>query len=124
MRMTISSLATCVFGLSMLRPHLRRPSRSPCALPETPGKRALVLRSLDGKTLAQGSVNVTVRDGRATSQVVFHFTDGSVHDETTVFSQNDVFRLLSYRLDAERPRISLDPRDDAGHTNGAGHCAS
>ena len=71
--------------------------------PETPGKRALVLRSLDGKTLAQGAVTVTVRDGRATSQVVFHFTDGSVHDETTEFSQNDVFRLLSYRLVQKGP---------------------
>ncbi len=71
--------------------------------PETPGNRALVLRSLDGKILAQGGVTLTVRDGRVTSQVVFHFTDGSVHDETTEFSQNDVFRLLSYRLVQKGP---------------------
>jgi hypothetical protein len=71
--------------------------------PENPGKRALALRSLDGKTLAQGDVTVTLRDGRATSQVVFHFTDGSVHDETTEFSQTDVFRLLSYRLAQKGP---------------------
>ena len=67
-------------------------------VPETPGKRALVLRSLDARILAQGAVTVTAGDGRTTSQVVFHFTDGSVHDETTEFTQNDVFRLLSYRL--------------------------
>jgi hypothetical protein len=71
--------------------------------PETADSRALVLRSLDGKTLAQGGVTVTVREGRATSQVVFHFTDGSVHDETAEFSQNDVFRLLSYRLVQKGP---------------------
>ena len=82
---------------------LRRPSRSPCAFPRLLDNRALVLRSLDGKTLAKGSVTVTVRDGRATSQVVFHFTDGSVQDETTEFSQNDVFRLLSYRLVQKGP---------------------
>lgn len=72
-------------------------------VPETPENRTLVLRSLDGKTLAQGDVAVTVRDGRATSHVVFHFSDGSVHDETTEFSQSDVFRLLSYRLAQKGP---------------------
>ena len=40
----------------------------------------------------------TVQAGHVTSQIIFHFTDGSVHDETTVFSQNNVFRLLSYHL--------------------------
>jgi hypothetical protein len=33
-----------------------------------------------------------------TSQLVFYFKDGSLHDETAVFSQNGRFRLLSYRL--------------------------
>jgi hypothetical protein len=29
---------------------------------------------------------------------VFRFVDGSMHDETAVFSQSDYFRLLTYRL--------------------------
>jgi hypothetical protein len=98
MRMKISSIATSVVSLSLALATFATAEPVAVRVAETPGTRALVLRSLDGKALAQGSVNVTVRDGRATSQVVFHFTDGSVHDETTVFSQNDTFRLLSYRL--------------------------
>jgi hypothetical protein len=65
---------------------------------EAPDKRALVLRSVDGKTLAQGDVTLTVASAQVTSRVVFRFSDGSSHDETTVFSQSGVFRLLSYRL--------------------------
>lgn len=70
----------------------------------------LVLRSLDGKTLANGDLIQTARDGRVTSQVVFHFADGSVHDETAVFSQNNVFRLLSYHIVQRGPsfRWTLD----------------
>ena len=70
----------------------------------------LVLRSLDGKILANGDLIQTVRAGRVTSQLVFHFADGSVHDETAVFSQNEVFKLLSYHLVQRGPsfRWALD----------------
>jgi len=70
----------------------------------------LVLRSLDGKTLASGDLIQSARGGRVTSQVVFRFNDGSVHDETAVFSQNEVFRLLSYHLVQRGPsfRWTLD----------------
>ena len=70
----------------------------------------LVLRSLDGKSLASGDLIQTVAGGRVTSQIVFKFNDGSVHDETAVFSQNKVFRLLSYHLVQRGPsfRWTLD----------------
>ena len=70
----------------------------------------LVLRSLDGKALANGDLIQTARAGRVTSQVLFHFTDGSVHDETGVFSQSDYFRLLTYHLVQKGPTFptSLD----------------
>ena len=103
MGMNISSLAAWMVGVSLVLATFATAEPVAVRFPETPGNRALVLRSLDGKILAQGSVTVTVRDGRATSQVVFHFTDGSVQDETTEFSQNDVFRLLSYRLVQKGP---------------------
>ena len=103
MRTKMFSLAGWMAGLSLVVTTVATAEPVTVRLPETPDKRALVLRSLDGKILAQGSVTVTASDGRVTSQVVFNFTDGSAHDETTVFSQNDVFRLLSYRLAQKGP---------------------
>jgi len=99
----VPALARWVVGLSLASATFATAEPVAVRFRETPENRTLVLRSLDGKTLAKGAVTVTVRDGRATSQVVFHFTDGSVHDETTEFSQNDVFRLLSYRLVQKGP---------------------
>lgn len=57
-----------------------------------------VLRSLEDEKLAQGDL-VQVADGdRVVSRLVFRFKDGSIHDETVVFSQREVFTLLTYRL--------------------------
>src|SRR5262245_32775467 len=103
MGMKVSSLARWTVGVSLAMATFAFAAPVAVRFPETPGNRALVLRSLDGKTLAQGEVTVTVGDGRTTSHVVFHFTDSSVHDETTEFSQNGVFRLLSYRLVQKGP---------------------
>jgi hypothetical protein len=58
----------------------------------------LALRSLGGDGLAQGDLLQVARGDRVESRLVFRFTDGSLHDETVVFSQQKVFTLLSYRL--------------------------
>jgi hypothetical protein len=63
----------------------------------------LVLRTLDGKTLAVGDLTQTAQGDAVTTNVVFHFHDGSIHDETTVFSQRDNFKLLKYRLVQKGP---------------------
>jgi len=63
----------------------------------------LVLRSLDGKILASGDQFQVVDGNKITSEIVFHFKDGSVHDETTVFSQDQAFRLLSDHLVQKGP---------------------
>jgi hypothetical protein len=55
----------------------------------------LMLRTMDGKTLAAGDLVQTVQGERLVSNLVFRFKDGSVDDETTVFSQRRNFRLLS-----------------------------
>jgi hypothetical protein len=101
--MKVASLVACVVGLSLASATSGTAEPVAVRFAETAANRALVLRSLDGKILARGDLKLTVSDGRATSQVIFHFTDGSVHDETTVFSQTDVFRLLSYRLVQKGP---------------------
>jgi hypothetical protein len=55
----------------------------------------LALRSLEGKILASGDLTQVIRGNRAVSHLVFHFRDGSVDDETTVFSQSGHLRLIS-----------------------------
>lgn len=55
----------------------------------------LELRSQEGRVLAVGDLFQTVRGDRVTSRLVFHFKDGSVDDETAVFSQHGNFQLVT-----------------------------
>jgi hypothetical protein len=57
----------------------------------------LVLRAADGSALANGDLFQTARGNRVTTQLVFRFKDGSVRSETTIYSQDRHFRLLSHR---------------------------
>lgn len=58
----------------------------------------LFLKSLDGKVIAHGDLIQTSQNDRVTSRLVFHFLDGSVQDETSVYSQKGRFRLVSDHL--------------------------
>ena len=55
----------------------------------------LVLRTAEGKMLAAGDLDQVVKGDRLIADLVFHFKDGSIDDETTVFSQSHDFRLIS-----------------------------
>ncbi|HXR38503.1 MAG TPA: hypothetical protein VN776_05400 [Terracidiphilus sp.] len=55
----------------------------------------LVLKSDDGKILASGDSIQTVRGNQVTAHTLFSFKDGSIDDETTVFSQRGVYRLIT-----------------------------
>jgi len=57
----------------------------------------LVLRSQDGHVLAVGDLIQTVHGNRVTAHMTFHFKDGSLDDETSVFSQRGTFQLISDR---------------------------
>jgi len=57
-----------------------------------------VLRSVDGEELAGGEFTQVSRDDVVESRFVFRFRDGSLYDETVVFSQRGVFRLERYRV--------------------------
>lgn len=89
----------------------------------------LVLRSEDGKAIADGDLIQTVRNELVTSRLVFRFKDGSVHDETAVFSQRRQFRLISGHLvqkgpafrhptdvtiDVPKRRVTVHTMDDDG----------
>jgi hypothetical protein len=62
------------------------------------GHAFLLLRTLDGTQIASGDL----------LQVVFHFKDGSLLDETVVFTQDGVFVMRSYRLLQRGPAFAED----------------
>ena len=55
----------------------------------------LALKTLQGATIATGESTQTVHGDRVTSRLIFRFRDGSIDDDTTVFTQRQVFRLVS-----------------------------
>ena len=55
----------------------------------------LVLKTSDGKTIATGDLVQVAHGDRVTARMIFRFRDGSLDDETTVFSQRKVFQLIS-----------------------------
>jgi hypothetical protein len=57
----------------------------------------LVLHDAEGALLASGELTQAASREGMKMRVVFHFLDGSVDDETVVYSQHHVFRLLSDR---------------------------
>jgi hypothetical protein len=63
----------------------------------------LTLRTQAGELLADGDLIQVAHGDRVTSRLVFHFKDGSVHDETAVFSQRSNFRLLNNHLIQKGP---------------------
>jgi hypothetical protein len=114
MRLNNALLAAWVLVLALSRPGLMMAEPVPVRFPEGPAQAALVLRSLDGKILADGDLTQTANGGHVTSRVAFRFNDGSMHEETAVFTQKDVLRLLSYRIVQNGPtfRRQLDMNMD------------
>src|ERR1700722_14684573 len=56
----------------------------------------LELRSEDGHVVASGDSTQIVRGDRITAETVFRFRDGSVDDETAIYTQHRTFQLVSY----------------------------
>jgi len=75
----------------------------------------LVLRTPDGKPLADGDSTQIAEGDRVTSRMSFKFTDGSVYEETTIFSQRGTFRLLSDHVIQKGPKFkpSIETSIDA-----------
>jgi hypothetical protein len=79
----------------------------------------LVLRTLEGEILASGDLIQTVRGGRITARLTFHFKDGSLSDETAVYTQRRQFRLVTDHLVQKGPSFPhpLDVLIDASKNN-------
>jgi hypothetical protein len=75
----------------------------------------LVLRTLQGKAIADGQMTQDARGDRVTTHLIFRFKDGSIYEDTTIFSQRGTFRLLSDHLIQRGPSFKqpLDTLIDA-----------
>jgi hypothetical protein len=87
----------------------------------------LVLNNLEEVLIASGDLLQVGRDGEVKSRLVFHFKDGSVFDETVVFTQRNVFTMQSYHLVQRGPvfpedtEISLERASGKYHVKTKGH---
>lgn len=85
------SLMVLISCLTVLAPAEAIPVR----YPQGSSHGFLVLKTLEGVSLATGQSTQTVRGDRVTSRLIFHFRDGSIDDDLTVFTQRGTFRLIS-----------------------------
>jgi hypothetical protein len=67
----------------------------PVRYPQGSAHGFLALKTLEGARIATGDLTQIVHGDRVTSHVTFRFRDGSLDDDTTVFSQRGTFRLIS-----------------------------
>jgi hypothetical protein len=58
----------------------------------------LLLKDLEDNIIGSGALTQLANGVRVSTELIFHFKDGSTQSESTVYSQRKVFRLLSYRL--------------------------
>jgi len=65
----------------------------------------LVLRTPDGKPVADGESTQVAQGDNVTSRMSFKFTDGSVYEQTTTFSQRGTFRLLKDHVVQKGPQF-------------------
>jgi len=74
------------------------------------------LRSGDGRVLASGNASQVAHGGRISSHTLFSFKDGSIDEETTVFSQQRTLHLITDRHIQKGPffphpiDVSIDAR--------------
>src|SRR5207253_6942525 len=63
----------------------------------------LVLRTLEGKALADGQMTQDAQADRVKTHLIFRFKDGSLYEDTAVYSQRGTFRLFSDHLIQKGP---------------------
>jgi hypothetical protein len=75
----------------------------------------LSLRTLDGTSIADGDLIQIAAGNKVTTRLTFHFKDGSLHDETTIYTQSKTFRLVSDHVVQKGPafKMELDAEIDA-----------
>ena len=92
-----------VFLVASLLPPTASAESVAVRYPEGVSHGFLVLRTQDGKPIADGDSTQVARGDRVTNRMRFRFKDGSIYEESTVFSQHGTFRLLSDRVRQKGP---------------------
>src|SRR5438445_8483632 len=72
----------------------------------------LLVLTFEGKALADGQMTQDARGDRVTNHLTFRFKDGSIYEDTTIFSQRGTFRLLSDHLSLRGPSFKR-PMDNS-----------
>lgn len=70
----------------------------------------LVLSTPEGRFLAQGDLLEVARGTEIQKTTVFRFKDGSLYQETVVFTQKGAYELQSYRLEQRGPAFTEDTK--------------
>jgi hypothetical protein len=106
--MSFTKMAT--LGLLVLGTALGTPVAAPIPVRFAEGVTHgfLLLRSLDGALLATGDLLQIARGGEVEKRMVFHFKDGSVLEESGVFTESGVYTMRSYRLLQRGPSFTED----------------
>ena len=98
-------IAILLAGAAMVQPSALLADTVPVRNPEGLVHGFLVLRTLEGKALADGQMTQDARGDRVTNHLIFRFKDGSLYEDTTIFSQRGTFRLLSDHLVQRGPSL-------------------
>jgi hypothetical protein len=88
-------ICPCLLFTLLLQPGPLSAESIPVRYPEGTVHGFLALRTLEGKLLAAGDLAEVIHGDQVVSRLVFRFKDGSVDQDTTVFSQRGTFRLIS-----------------------------
>ena len=67
----------------------------------------LALQTLENKTIADGQMTQVAQGDQVKQHLIFRFHDGSIYEETTLFSQRVHFRLLSDHVVQRGPSFKL-----------------
>ena len=90
--MRLSCAVACILGL---KPAVLFSDVLSVSHREGFGHGFLLFKNAEGKTLAVGEEIDTVQGDRVKTHLRFVFKDGSIYEETTLFSQSQTFRLIS-----------------------------
>jgi hypothetical protein len=94
-RTLLLGVCRCLFVATLLQAGPVSAESIPVRYPEGTTHGFLALRTLEGKLLASGELTEVLHENHVVSHLVFRFKDGSVDDDTAVFSQRGTFRLIS-----------------------------
>jgi hypothetical protein len=94
-RALLTGVCPWLFIATLLQANVLSAESIPVRYPEGTTHGFLALRTLAGKLLASGELTEVLNGNQVVSHLVFHLEDGSVDDDTAVFSQRGTFRLIS-----------------------------